>query len=178
MSRFERPILVNVVVGILLAASCACGAQSAANPATVILTRLSAPIYPEIALTARVQGNVELVVNVRKDGSFESASMVSGPALLMRAALSSAEQSQFECENCFEDVTPYHLIYAYRINVPQNPCKAPVECGYSSSLRPTEFSQSANHITVTGHPSQTCICDYFKRVRSMKCLYLCKCGVD
>lgn len=168
----------KLILGILFAASCACAEQAPANSPTVVLTRLSAPIYPEIALTARIQGDVKLTVNVRKDGTVESASVVSGPALLTRAAVSSAEQSQFECVNCFEEFTPYQLIYLYRIDVSQNPCQAPVDCGYSSPRRPTEFSRSTNHITVTGHPSQSCICEYVKRLRSIKCLYLWKCGVQ
>lgn len=165
----------RLVAGILFAATCTWAAQVATNSPTVNLTKLSEPIYPEIALTARVQGDVELTVNVRKDGSVEWASIDSGPALLMRAALSSAEQSQFKCANCVGEVTSYHLVYVYRIYVRQVACGAPEDSGARSSGRPTEVSQSANRITVTGHPSQTCIIDYAKRVRSLKCLYLWRC---
>lgn len=177
MSRFARFIRIAFAAGVLFARSYPCLAQNPADAASVVLTRLSEPVYPEIALTARVQGDVELLLKVRKDGSVESATVIGGPPLLMRAALSSAEHSQFECLNCVEAVTPYHVVYTYQIDVPPISCTAPDDCGYSSPRHPTDVSQSTNHITLTGHPSQTCICDYVKRVRSLKCLCLWKCGV-
>lgn len=176
MRRFSRCILIVFAVGVLLALPYACLAQNPGDTA-VALKRLSPPVYPAIALTAHVEGDVELLLQVRMDGSVESATVVSGPPLLLRASLSSAQQSQFNCLNCVQELTPYRLVYTYRIDSPPDGCKGPDPCHYTAPGHPTELSQSENHTMITGHPSQTCICDYLKRVRSVKCLYLWKCGL-
>ena len=124
MRRFSRCILIVFAVGVLLALPYACLAQNPADTA-VALKRLSPPVYPAIALTAHVQGDVELLLQVRMDGSVESATVVSGPPLLLRASLSSAQQSQFDCLNCVEELTPYRLVYTYRIDSPPDGCKGP-----------------------------------------------------
>ena len=175
MRQLSRCIQIFSAVGVLLALPGGCLAQSPADTA-VTPKRLSPPVYPAIALTAHVQGDVELLLKIRMDGSVESATVVSGPPLLQQASLSDAEQSQFNCLNCVEGVTPYRLVYTYRIDLPPDSCNSD-SCGYNSPGHPTDVSQSENHITLTGHPSQTCICDYLKRVRSLKCLYLWKCGL-
>ena len=177
MSRFVRFVRKMCAVGVLLTSPSWCLAHPAVDAAQVVLRKLSAPIYPEIALAARVQGDVELSLKVRKDGSVESVAMISGPPLLMRAAVSSAEQSQFECLNCVAEVTPYRLVYTYRIDEPRHSCTAPDDCGYSSPGHPTEVSRSANHVILTGHPARICVCEYARKVRSVKCLYVWKCGV-
>jgi len=78
MRRFPRCIRIVFALGVLLAVPHACLAQSPAGSARVVLTKLSPPVYPPIALTAAMQGEVELIVNVRMDGSVESATVVSG----------------------------------------------------------------------------------------------------
>lgn len=176
MHRFSRCVLIAFAVGVLLALPYACLPQSPADTA-VALKKLSPPVYPAIALTTSVQGDVELLLQVRMDGSVESATVVSGPPLLQRASLSSAEASQFNCLNCVAEATPYRLVYTYRIAFLPDGCKGPDPCSYTSPGHPTEVSQSEHHIVITGHPPQTCICDYLKRVRSVKCLYLWKCGL-
>jgi hypothetical protein len=178
MCGFLRGIRVVFAVGVLLACPRACLAQSPADIAGVALTKLSQPVYPEIALTARVQGDVELLLNIRRDGSVESVAIISGPPLLQRAAFSSADQSQFKCLDCLEEVTPYHLIYTFQIDIPPDACN-----GADGQNKPmpveqvTEVVQSKDHVTITGHPSPACIIEYAKRVRSLKCLYMWKCGI-
>jgi TonB family protein len=51
-----------------------------------------APIYPEKAKSAHVQGTVILHVIIAKDGSVQEIQYVSGPALLMRAAMEGVRQ--------------------------------------------------------------------------------------
>ncbi len=53
----------------------------------VIVTKLSAPTYPRLALLARIAGTVELNVAVRPDGSIESVAVVSGHPMLKAAAI-------------------------------------------------------------------------------------------
>jgi protein TonB len=45
------------------------------------------PVYPAIAKTAHVSGTVRLHAVIAKDGSIQELQYVSGPALLMRAAM-------------------------------------------------------------------------------------------
>jgi TonB family protein len=53
------------------------------------------PIYPQIALTAHVQGTVVLHVIVAKDGTILDVQYVSGPALLMRSAMTAVRQWRY-----------------------------------------------------------------------------------
>jgi Gram-negative bacterial TonB protein C-terminal len=159
-------------------------AQSSSSPTekgtgvnSVVLTRLSPPVYPPIALTARIAGDIDLILGIRRDGGVDSAVAISGPELLYQAALNSAKRTQFKCDNCTEELTQYHLFYSFRIDVPPDACTGANACNTPSLVeRPSEVTQIENHITLIAHPSPVCICDYVRKVRSLKCLYLWKCG--
>lgn len=144
----------------------------------VVLTNLLPPVYPPIALQARVAGDVELMLGIRQDGSVESAMVVSGPELLQQAALESAQKSQFECRECSGPATPVRLIFTFRLISHSASCNAPEDCNRSDqSLPAPQVTQLKNHVTVVNHVSDTCICDGFEvRRRSLKCLYLWRCG--
>src|SRR5438270_9538052 len=88
---------------------------SAAAQTGVVLSKLSQPIYPAIPRSARVSGDVEMKLGIRKDGSIASAVVVGGPSMLHQAALDSARQSQFECRGCSDEVTLYSLIYSFQL---------------------------------------------------------------
>ena len=181
MSGFPHSIRIVFVLGILFSGTHLCLAQSPTVTGTqenaAVLTKLSPPVYPPIALTAHITGDIELLLNIRKDGSVVSASVIDGPPLLQQAALSSAKQSQFQCLRCTEELTSYRLFYAFRIDNSPDACSAPDACKYPASpTHDPEVTQSDNHITLT-NPSPGCICDYVKKVRSVKCLYLWKCGI-
>ncbi len=53
------------------------------------------PIYPQIALTAHVQGTVILQAIVAKDGTILEVHYVSGPALVMRSAMDAVRQWRY-----------------------------------------------------------------------------------
>ena len=57
----------------------------------VVMSKLAPPRYPSLALQARIQGDVQIAVGVRRDGTVESASTTSGHAVLGQAALQSAQ---------------------------------------------------------------------------------------
>jgi len=132
--------------------------------ADVILSKLSPPIYPPISRVAHITGDVTVALGIRKDGTIESAAATSGPPLLLKAALESAQESQFECRNCSETVTPYSLIYTFRLIDP--------DCDTTGDLH---ISQSGNHVTAIDRAVHTCD-PTVTRVRAAKCLYLWKCG--
>ena len=182
MGWFSRLIGIIFVLRILFGGTYACLAQG--PTATInqqnaaVLTKLSPPVYPPIALTAHVTGDIELLLNIRRDGGVESAMVISGPPLLQQAALSSAKQSQFQCLQCIEEQTLYHLFYAFRLDTPPGACTGPDPCRTPPAVeRAPEVALSENHVTLTNHVAPVCICEFAKKVRSAKCLYLWKCGI-
>jgi protein TonB len=54
------------------------------------------PVYPAIAKTAHVAGTVRLHAVIAKDGSIQELQYVSGPALLMRAAMDAVHEWKYQ----------------------------------------------------------------------------------
>ena len=54
-----------------------------------------APVYPVIAKTAGISGTVELAARISKDGRIEELRVVSGNAMLTRAAMEAVEQWRY-----------------------------------------------------------------------------------
>jgi TonB family protein len=153
-------------------------AQSAvsadAQQTGVVLVKLSPPVYPPLARQARIMGDVEIQLSIRKDGSVESAALLSGHPMLAPGALASAKQSQFECKDCSDEVTSYTLTYAFHID---EECRFGPNCEHVES--PPKLEQSPGSVVLTVEPP--CECDPAETItivkhRSMKCLYLWKCG--
>jgi len=145
----------------------------------VVLTKLVQPIYPPVARAARITGDVDLVLAVRPDGAVDSVVVASGHPLLKESAMTSARQSQFECRGCTEPINKYRLVYAFNIEG---------ECACEPRETPTikkepqqaypQFPDAQHLVTVVAQV--LCICDPATtikfRVRSVKCLYLWRCG--
>jgi TonB family protein len=85
-------------------------AQSPANPdagkGQVTITELSLPAYPALARQIRISGDVQLELKIQPDGSLDSLEVFSGHPLLAQAALDSAKQSHFRCNDCNRDSPP------------------------------------------------------------------------
>lgn len=147
--------------------------SSHASPIGILLVKPRDPVYPAIARIARIQGDVKVIIHVRKDGTVDSVNYLSGPPLLKKAAMDSANASKFECDGCTEAITPYPLTYTFQFLYIDS-------CNPSSA--DVETSESQHHIWVTA-PVQD-ICDPGDvlpakvpgKVRSIKCLYLWKCA--
>jgi len=88
-------------------------ATGTATASGVILAKLSPPIYPPLARQARITGDVEVRVSIRKDGSVEAAYVVSGHPMLREAALRSALRSTFECSGCSDLIVTDSLTYTF-----------------------------------------------------------------
>ncbi len=134
----------------------------------IVMVSPSNPVYPRLARQANITGDVHLKLEIREDGTLQSASVVSGHPMLTQAALDSAQRSRFECRGCDHDVTVGSFTYSFQlIASPGWPCPE------TSGPRVT---QSENHITVMAEPSF--VHPYFAdtSVRSAKCLYLWECG--
>jgi len=144
------------------------------------LTKLSQPVYPPLARQTRIAGDVILLLRIWEDGTIESAVVDSGHPLLKQAALDSAQESKFECRKCSEPLTSFRLVYTFQLAGPTECCK-PTE--QSANEKPADqpvprVIQSENHVTVIDQP--VCICDPAAdvvKVRSLKCLYLWRCGL-
>ncbi len=148
----------------------ACGLPSASaqqDTGEVALIDLVNPTYPPMAALANITGDVEVRLGIGRDGSIESAVVVSGQPMLGQAALASARQSRFECRGCNKGVTIYPLFYSFRLAAgPNFPC--------SSSHQHVTLLQ--NHVNVTGEPRVVHPQFSNVRVRSVKCMYLWACG--
>jgi hypothetical protein len=132
------------------------------------MVTLSQPVYPSLARQAAIIGEVALVLRIRKDGTVESAVAESGPPLLRQAALNSAQQSRYDCQNCSETLNSYRLVYAFLLIDEENCC---------NSVDDPRITQSQNRITITNR--HFCFCDpaaTLGKVRSLKCLYLWRCS--
>jgi hypothetical protein len=62
-----------------------------------VLTKLSTPIYPPLARQARINGEVDLALDICPDGTMGSVSVMRGRPMLRSVAVESAQRSQFEC---------------------------------------------------------------------------------
>jgi periplasmic protein TonB len=65
------------------------------NVAAAKLTHQVQPIYPQIAKTAHVSGTVLLHAIIAKDGTIQELQYVSGPPLLMRAAMDAVREWRY-----------------------------------------------------------------------------------
>jgi TonB family protein len=149
------------------------------NPQTsVVVAKLVQPIYPPLARAARIEGDVDLKLSIRQDGSLESATVVSGHPLLTAAALDSAQHTQFKCRECSEPTTSSQLVYTFRIEG-ECECEPVVSRPKTNEPEKTypQITNTTNRVTVTA--LVVCICDpaiQITKVRSLKCLYLWRCS--
>ena len=143
----------------------------------VVLTKLVQPVYPPLARATRTTGDVDLVLSIRRDGVVESVAVVSGPPLLQPAALMSVQRSSFECRKCSVPVTAYRLVYTFQI---EGKCDCgPLGIGANQTKNEQTYpqvSEAEHRVTVVA--LELCICDPAptRKIRTLKCLYLWKCG--
>lgn len=143
----------------------------------VVLSKLGEPAYPPLARIAGLQGDVDLMLAIRRDGSVESAAPVSGHPILIRAAVDSVLRSQFECRGCGDAVTSYAFRYEFRV-IPGNPCNAHNEApSVDNHVPPAEVDPSRRQVTVLAWaPVEECD-PIIRKVRSTKCFYLWRCSL-
>jgi hypothetical protein len=172
----SRWLLLVSTVAIIVPGAVLVSAQVNSSKGEAILSKLSPPVYPPVARGAHISGDVELAIQIWRDGSVESAQFVSGNSLFVSSSMGSAKRSQFECRQCSDAVTLYPLTYQFRI-APRDP---PKDCnGEDSPPPPTSLDLSKHQVTVSVWEFWTCDpAVQLQKVRSAKCLYLWKCGVS
>ena len=171
MKSITCRLVLPIVIPCLLAL-----AAAQANLGQVRLVTLANPVYPPLARQARITGIVVVKVTVDQN-RITQAVILSGHPILQEAALTSAQQSLFDCSRCDESIA-YLLRYVFKESGGSDCCDglavAPtVQQGPQST--DTE-GQEQTEITITAEP--TCICDpaaTITKERSIKCLFLWKC---
>lgn len=183
-----RAVGVLVVCSSPLAQAQSTNAVQPASSDHAVLVQVAPPIYPAIARTARIGGDVQIRVAVRPDGSVESATAISGDPQLIPHALDSAKQSRFDCSTCNRAVSVQLITYTFKVATQTDRCccSGPeMHKRYGSTPAPEVpyMVHTQDHITITAPPLCTCpdLCSSawdqeHSRYRSAKCLFLWKCG--
>jgi len=156
------------------------GASFAAVNGKPVLMKLANPIYPKVARTANIAGDVRVLVSVRPDGSIATATIVSGPPMLQQSALESAQHSTFECNGCTGDAR-YLILYKFKQASGDDCCTAHTVVPAVRQEPVSADNQETPDAQVEVVAERVCICDpaptiAFRR-RSVRCLYLWKCSV-
>ena len=182
MSRSIFTIRALAVVIVLTGSPIRSLSQSNTSAGTtraeVVLTKLADPLYPPLARQTQITGDVELMLEIKADGSVKSANVANGHPLLKQAALDSAQRSQFECRNCGDGEESYRLIYSFRLG-PTRYCTDTSDSPKGNQQQETypRVIQSRNHVTVVDQAVGTCdLAGSVSKVRSWKCLYLWRCA--
>jgi protein TonB len=66
------------------------------NVMAASLIRQPKPSYPPLAKAARVQGTVKFEAEIGKDGTIQNLHLISGPPLLVQAAMQAVQQWQYK----------------------------------------------------------------------------------
>lgn len=165
-----RRSVSTIAVGLAFSLLPCAFAQAPNGITTPRLVKLSPPIYPALARIARIDGDVKVQLSIGKDGTIESAAVVSGHPLLKPDVLESAQKSTFEFSGCRADGNPYSLIYSFRLRDDNGNCgRVEIDkewqvrsfkclylwkCSVRRTFRSTyagpqiEVTQSQNHVTI------------------------------
>lgn len=166
MMRWPWILALGLVAGGALALPGSALAQSPIREPRIVPIEWPRPVYPQIAQSARVQGDVEVAVDVRPDGSVAAARVVSGPPLLSEAALVAARHARFECLACVGARTPYSLYVSFRLAIDDRlpvwpPLIVSPTQGWVTAVAPSPI------INGGGPPAPP--------TRGLKCLFLWRC---
>lgn len=142
-------------------------AEASLYAQSVKIVALKPPAYPPIALAARVTGKVHLKVALLENGTTGDIQIESGPPMLQQAALESAKGSRFEFDKNRATEKSYALTYQFTLEFS--------DCSTKPYRSPPGFSFNSDTVTVIGKAPMTCDPAAIN-VRSLKCLYLWKCG--
>ena len=146
-------------------------AQSNTSTPSLEAIKLEPPVYPPYAMAARVSGEVDLKIILQSDGTPGTVQVESGPQNLRQAAVESATRSRFELAPGNHAGESYQLVYRFVLDKARG-------CGQERDKSYPHIHYEANTITISEQPMTTCDPDAEPtRVRSIKCLFLWKCGL-
>ncbi|HZI57425.1 MAG TPA: energy transducer TonB [Verrucomicrobiae bacterium] len=107
-----------------------------------------APVYPQMARIAHICGHVVLQITVQPDGTV-TVQEIEGHPILVQAARDSVQKSKLICEGCGDEPHTFYVKYEFKIT---DPPRQPS----SAAATPAPIRRS--------------------RVRSLRCMYLWRCG--
>jgi TonB family protein len=86
-------------------------AIASAQQPSVAVKEAFAPVYPAIAVAARVEGTVIVRVEIRPDGTVLKAEVISGPEMLRISAIQAAKKWIFTTDPAANRLSIIRLIY-------------------------------------------------------------------
>lgn len=163
MNRIQFSVAaLGLLSGVMLA-------QTPDSKTLLTIVKLRAPVYPPIALAARVWGDVNLSVSLATDGTVASANVDSGPPMLREAAIESAKGSKFQPMREGQVGPAYQLIYRFSLEA--------LRCYQAPDPSYPLVKIELNTVSISGQSVALCDPAADIRVRSAKCLFLWKCGL-
>jgi len=144
-------------------------AQNPASGPSVKIITLQPPVYPSMAIAARVAGEVNLKITLPENGIPATVQVESGPQMLRPAAVESAKRSKFEAVSGDRANESYELVYRFALD--NN-----LACDQARDSSYPHIKSESNTVTISEQSMPLCdpAADQI-HVRSWKCLYLWKC---
>jgi hypothetical protein len=124
--------------------------------------------YPPVALAAHVAGDVILLVDLHLDGTVGDVKVESGPPMLRAASIEGAQKNSYACRACTQSSVQMRLTYSFKLG-------PAITCEAADSSYP-RFTHSGETIAIEAQPFGTCDPAGSSRKRSLKCLFLWRCG--
>jgi TonB family protein len=158
-ARLRTSIVGTALCGLVI--------STAASAQTIVPVEWPRPAYPQIAQSARVQGEVEVAVDVRPDGSVAAAQVLRSIPLLDQAALDATRRARFECRGCVDAVNRYSLYVTFTLSLAE-PTSGPAPLivsptqGWITVIAPVAYINGG-----PGPPDPP--------TRGLKCLFLWRC---
>ena len=187
MPRDAKATTCRTIVATFALALANAGAAAAQSSEAVITpVEWPRPVYPQIAQSARVSGDVEVGVDVRPDGTVASAKAANGPPLLHQAAEDAVRRVRFDCRGCTEALNRYSLYVTFQLQdqeqrpQPTSLVISPTQ-GWVTVVAPVPFINGGPGPVDPPTRGIKCLflwrCDPPpQRARAAECLWLWRCG--
>jgi TonB family protein len=182
-ARWRSWLVVAAVT--VVSAMPAAGQAPSAEP-TIVPLEWARPVYPQIAQSARVQGDVEVGIDVRADGVVQAVEIVRGAPLLTQASLNAARAMRFTCRDCGASEHRYSLYVTFRL---EGSLAHPTPLVVSPTQGWVTVVAPATNLLINGGPgpidpdSRGIKCLFLwrcdpppRRARAARCLWLWHCG--
>jgi TonB family protein len=154
----------------MLAVAAAFTAASPVAAQTITPRAWPQPLYPQIAQSGRIEGDVEVAVDVRPDGTVAGVQVVNGPPLLQDTVVEATKAATFECRDCSAPSARYTLYVTFRL-VDRADCEA--------KKPPLVVSPTQGWVTVAAPLSSLVhVHHVWRSVRGPRCLYLWRCAAE
>jgi TonB family protein len=141
---------------------------TAGETSTLVWKSFHAPEYPRDAQIAHITGRIKIEFTLNDDGT-ATITKTSGHPLLLPKAVDTIKTSHFTCSACGKESV---FTVEFNFNFADHNCEeAARHPRYTSAMEDPE------HVSVKAEP--VCTADprvSYVKVRSLRCLYLWKCG--